>query len=66
MGPTEKVTDLKWLRNVTMDDYAGVIIACMPVGGANQPPPAASPEAMALVSKALADGKPVAANGNAL
>ena len=33
VGPTEKVTDLKWLRNVTMDDYAGVIVACMPVGG---------------------------------
>ena len=65
LGPTEKVTDIKQLRNINMDDYAGVIIACMGVGGGNQPPPAASHEAMAIVKKALSDGKPVAANGNA-
>ena len=65
LGPTEKVTDIKSLRNINMDDYAGVIIACMGVGGGNQPPPAASHEAMAIVKKALSDGKPVAANGNA-
>jgi len=65
VGLTEKVTDLKWLRNVNVDDYAGVIIACMAVGGATQPPPATPPEAIAIVKKALSDGKPVAANGNA-
>ena len=65
VGPTERITDLKWLRNVNADDYAGVMIACMAVGGATQPPPATSPEAMAIVRKALSDGKPVAANGNA-
>ena len=65
LGPTEKVTDIKQLRNIKLDDYAGVIIACMGVGGGNQPPPAASHEAMAIVKKALSDGKPVAANGNA-
>ncbi len=65
LGANEKVTDIKWLRNINIDDYAGVIIACMAVGGASQPPPAAPPEAMAIVKKALSDGKPVAANGNA-
>jgi putative intracellular protease/amidase len=65
LGPTEKVTDIKQLGKVKMEDYAGVIIACMGVGGGNQPPPAASHEAMAIVKKALSEGKPVAANGNA-
>jgi putative intracellular protease/amidase len=65
LGPTEKVTDIKQLGNVKMEDYAGVIIACMGVGGGNQPPPAASHEAMAIVKKAISEGKPVAANGNA-
>ena len=64
-GANEKVTDIKWLRNINIDDYAGVIIACMAVGGASQPPPAAPPEVIAIVKKALSDGKPVAANGNA-
>ena len=65
VGPTEKVTDIKWLRNINVNDYAGVIIPCMAVGGAGQPYPAVSPEAMAIVKKALSDGKPVATNGNA-
>jgi putative intracellular protease/amidase len=64
-GPTEKVTDIKELRNIKIDDYSGVIIACMAVGGGAQPPSPASHEAMAIVKKALSDGKPVAANGNA-
>ncbi len=65
LGPTEKVTNVKVLSNIKMDDYAGVIIACMAVGGGGQPPPAASHEAMAIIKKALSDGKTVAANGNA-
>ena len=65
LGPTEKVTDIKWLRNININDYAGVIIPCMAVGGARQPYPAVSPEVIAIVKKALSDGKPVAANGNA-
>ena len=65
VGPTEKVTDIKMLRNMKVDDYAGVIIPCMAVGGASQPYPAVAPEAMAIVRKALSDGKPVATNGNA-
>jgi len=65
LGPSEKVTDIKWLRNVNIDNYAGVIIACMAVGGSGSPPPAVPPEVIALVQKALSNGKPVAANGNA-
>jgi hypothetical protein len=65
VGPTEKVTDIKVLRNIKIDDYAGVIIPCMAVGGASQPYPAVSPEAITIVKKALSEGKPVAANGNA-
>lgn len=66
LGATEKVTDIKQLRNVKLDDYAGVIVACMAVGGGSQPYPAVPAEVMAIVRKALADGKPVAANGNAV
>jgi len=65
VGPTEKVTDLKSLRDIRIDDYAGVIIACMAVGGGPVPAPAASPDVMAIVKKVLSDEKPVAANGNA-
>ena len=64
-GPTEKITDIKQLRNVNINDYAGVIIPCMSVGGGAQPYPAVSPEVITIVKKALSDGKPVAANGNA-
>lgn len=65
LGPTEKVTDIKWLRNINIDDYVGVIIPCMAVGGSTQPYPAVSPDAIAIVTKALSDRKPVATNGNA-
>jgi putative intracellular protease/amidase len=64
-GTTEKITDIKQLRHVNMDDYAGVIIACMAVGGGGQPYPPVPAEVVAIVKKAVADGKPVAANGNA-
>jgi putative intracellular protease/amidase len=65
VGHTEKITDIKQLRNININDYAGVIIACMAVGGSGQPYPAVAPEVIAIVRKALSDGKPVAANGNA-
>jgi putative intracellular protease/amidase len=65
LGPTEKVTDIKVLRNINIDNYAGVIIPCMAVGGGRMPYPAVSPEVIAVVKKALSSGKPVAANGNA-
>ena len=66
LGTTEKITDIKQLRNIKIDDYAGVIIACMAVGGGSQPYPAVPAEVMAIVKQALAAGKPVAANGNAV
>jgi putative intracellular protease/amidase len=64
LGSTEKVTDIKCLRNINIDDYAGVMIACMAVGGGRMPYPTVSPEVIAIVRKTLSDGKPVAANGN--
>ena len=65
LGANEKVTGIKVLRNINIDDYAGVIIPCMAVGGGSNPPPPAPAEVIAVVKKALSDGKPVAANGNA-
>ncbi len=65
VGPNEKITEIKQLRNININDYSGVIIPCMAVGGAMQPYPAVPHEVIAIVKKALSDGKPVAANGNA-
>ncbi len=65
LGANEKVTGIKVLRNINIDDYAGVIIPCMAVGGGTNPPPPAPAEVVAIVKKAVSDGKPVAANGNA-
>jgi len=65
VGQTEKVTGIKRLRTINISDYAGVIIPCMAVGGGGQPPPGVSRDVIAIVKKALSDGKPVAANGNA-
>ncbi len=65
LGVNEKVTDIKALSNININDYSGVIIACMAVGGGGTPPAAASPEVIAIVKRALSDGKPVGANGNA-
>ncbi|MHC4756837.1 MAG: DJ-1/PfpI family protein [Planctomycetota bacterium] len=50
--------DLK-LADVKVDDYAGFILACMAVGLFPGPPQ--PPEAVAIVKKAVALGKPVAA-----
>jgi protease I len=50
--------DLK-LSEVKVDDYAGVILACMAVGLFPGPP--VSPEAVSIVKQAIAKGKPVAA-----
>lgn len=64
VGTTERIADVKQLRDVKIDDYAGVIIACMAMGGGGQPYATVPPEVIALVRKAVAEGKPVAANGN--
>lgn len=50
--------DLK-LSEVKVDDYAGVILACMAVGMFPGPP--VSPGAVSIVKQAIAKGKPVAA-----
>jgi putative intracellular protease/amidase len=63
LGTSDKITDIKLLRNIKLEDYAGVIIPCMAVGSIPGPP--VSPKVIEIVKKALADGKPVAANGNA-
>jgi len=49
--------DLK-LSNVKIDDYVGVIIACMGAGEATPKPP----EAVLIVKQAIIQGKPVAAS----
>ncbi len=60
LGPTEKIEKVSRLVDIKLDDYVGVIMACMAVGG--YPGPPVSQEAVAIVKKAVADGKPVAAS----
>lgn len=60
IGPTEKIEKVLRLVDTKLDDYKGVIMPCMAVGGFPGPP--VSPEAVVIVKKALADGKPVAAS----
>jgi putative intracellular protease/amidase len=55
-GPTAKIEKVMKLSEMKLDDYVGIIIPCMAVGDV-----AVAPEAFAVVKKALADGKPVAA-----
>ncbi len=63
LGPTRKIEKVLRVSEVKLDDYVGVIMPCMAVGAF--PGPAVPPEVVAIVKKALSDGKPVAANGNA-
>ena len=63
LGPTQKIEKVSRLSEIKLDNYAGVIMPCMAVGMFPGPP--VSPEAVAVVKKALADGKPVAAAANA-
>ena len=60
VGNTEKIAKLSRLVDIKLDDYVGVIMVCMGVGAFPGPP--VSQEAVAIVKKALADGKPVAAS----
>ena len=62
LGPTQKIEKVSRLSEINLDDYVGVIMPCMAVGMFPGPP--VSPEAVAIVKKALADGKPVAAAAN--
>jgi putative intracellular protease/amidase len=60
IGTTEKIDKLSRLVDVKLENYAGVIMPCMAVGAFPGPP--VSQEAVAIIKKALADGKPVAAS----
>ena len=55
-GPTAKIEKVMKLSEIKLDDYVGLIMPCMSIG--NVP---VAPEAVAVVKKVLADGKPVAA-----
>ena len=59
LGPTEKIEKVMQLSQIKLDNYVGVIMPCMAVGMFPGPP--VSPEVVAIVKKALLDGKPVAA-----
>jgi putative intracellular protease/amidase len=61
VGPFEKIENVQKLSNLKTDDYAGTILVCMAMGLATP----VSPEVVAVVKKALAEGKPVAATANA-
>jgi putative intracellular protease/amidase len=62
LGPTQKIEKVARLSETNVDNYAGVIMPCMAVGMFPGPP--VPPEAVAVVKKALSDGKPVAAASN--
>jgi putative intracellular protease/amidase len=54
----------KRLDQVNLNDYVGVVLACMAVGGIPGPPIA--PEAIGIVQQAVAAGKPVTAQMGAV
>ena len=62
LGPTQKIGKVMRLADINLDNYAGIIMPCMAVGMFPGPP--VSPEAVAIVKKALSEGKPVAAAAN--
>jgi putative intracellular protease/amidase len=62
LGPTQKIEKVSQLSKINLNNYVGIIMPCMAVGMFPGPP--VSPETVAIVKKALADGKPVAAAAN--
>jgi putative intracellular protease/amidase len=62
LGPTQKIEKTLRLADINVNNYVGVIMPCMAVGAFPGPP--VSPETVAIVKKALVDGKPVAAASN--
>ena len=58
VGSTKTIKVLR-LSQINVGDYSGIIMPCMAVGWFPGPP--VSPQAIEIVKKALADGKPVAA-----
>jgi putative intracellular protease/amidase len=63
-GSTTVKADIK-LAEVKVDDYAGFILPCLAVPS-YPAPPEVSPEAIALVKRAISAGKPVAAQTGSL
>ena len=62
LGPTQKIEKVSRLSEINLNDYVGIIMPCMAVG--MYPGPPVSPQTVALVKRALAEGKPVAAAAN--
>jgi putative intracellular protease/amidase len=60
-GPHEKIEKVMRLSEVKLDDYMGIIIPCLNIRKGT-----VTPEAVEVVKKALADGKPVAAAMSAI
>ncbi len=60
IGPTEKIDKVSRLGDIKLDDYVGIIMPCMTVG--HHPGPPVSAETVAIVKKAIGEGKPVAAS----
>jgi len=59
IGSTSTLKPDRRLDQVNLDDYMGIIMPCMAVGGIPGPPIA--PETITIVQQAVAAGKPVAA-----
>jgi hypothetical protein len=59
-GQHEKIEKVMRLSETKLDDYMGIIIPCLNIRKGT-----VTPEAVAVIKKALADGKPVAANMSA-
>jgi putative intracellular protease/amidase len=55
-GRTEKIEKVMRLSEIKLDDYMGIIIPCLNIMKVE-----VAPETVAVVKKAVADGKPVAA-----
>jgi len=60
-GPHEKIEKVMGLSETKLDDYMGIIIPCLNIMKGT-----VTPEAVAVIKKALADGKPVAAAMSAI
>ncbi len=62
LGYTEKIEKVSRLSEINLNDYVGIIMPCMAVG--MYPGPPVSPQTVALVKRALTEGKHVAAAAN--
>jgi putative intracellular protease/amidase len=60
-GPHEKIEKVMRLSEIKLDDYMGIIIPCLNIRKGT-----VTPEAVVVIKKALADGKPVAASMSAV